>query len=409
MIRVILLALCCLPGLARAGIVVTPHLSEYAIQASAPYSEFTFITTEIEAIYDKHGNEVELGRPFVPAGDSTDAVLALYKYLWVGNIFRDTQVPILNTRKQFCRGIIGLGYQQNTGAIAERTRLFGIRPGSNGLSDFYGLCGVYGHEHRWGPMKWNGLFATTVKAPIGSYDEDAALNIGTGYWTVIPQLAWHAELFGRLYIDGTFAYQINGDNPNPSFGGLTPTRPADVRNFEMNFAWKFSEHWFADIGYSYRESVGPNRYDKLTVNFKDQPLAPDTACANTNAGTSVLGMIGIDPLITPEICNSPALDQFYLEPRPGPYEDRGIRGRLATLGVYYIYRTSSVLQARVAMPVGGRGGQFTATYDVCTQPDCGPGNSVSTVDTELFAVQEAGAVSASPYFEFRFVHLFWAP
>ncbi len=66
----------------------------------------------------------------------------------------------------------------------------------------------------------------------------------------------------------------------------------------MNFAWKFSEHWFADIGYSYRESVGPNRYDKLTVNFKDQPLAPDTACANTNAGTSVLGMIGIDPLIT---------------------------------------------------------------------------------------------------------------
>ncbi len=77
--------------------------------------------------------------------------------------------------------------------------------------------------------------------------------------------------------------------------------------------------------------------------------------------------------------------------------------------MYYIYRTSSVLQARVAMPVGGRGGQFTATYDVCTQPDCGPGNSVSTVDTELFAVQEAGAVSASPYFEFRFVHLFWAP
>ena len=52
MIRVILLALCCLPGLARAGIVFTPHLSEYAIQASAPSSEFTFITTEIEAIYD---------------------------------------------------------------------------------------------------------------------------------------------------------------------------------------------------------------------------------------------------------------------------------------------------------------------------------------------------------------------
>ena len=93
----ILLVLLCMPGLAQAGIVFTPHLSEYSIQASAPFSEFTFITTEIESIYDKYGNEVELGTPFVPAGDSTDAVLVLYKYLWIGNVFRDTTVPVSYT------------------------------------------------------------------------------------------------------------------------------------------------------------------------------------------------------------------------------------------------------------------------------------------------------------------------
>lgn len=400
--RLLILVLALFTTPAQAAIVFTPHLSEYSILPPGPYAELTFIATEIEHIYDRNGDKIELGTPFVPAGDSTDAALGLFKYLWIGNIFRDTNVPILKDRSQFCRGIGVVGYQQNTGNIAARTRLFGIRPGANGLGDFFGLCGIYGKEHRIGPLKFNGLFATTVKFPIGDYDTKAALNIGTNYWTYIPQFAWHAELWGRLYIDGTFAYQFNDNNDEPSFGGLTPTRIANYRNFEMNFAWKFTEHWFADIGYSYRESVGSNHYDQLTVNFKDQPLSPQSACDNTNNG------LGLE-VISQELCDNPVSDQFFLNPRPGPYSDNGIRGRLLTMGVYYVYRTSSVLQMRVAKPVGGRGGQFTATYDVCLSQPCGPDNSASTVDTDLFAVQEAGAVSASPYLELRLVHLFWAP
>ncbi len=402
------LALLSLP--ARAGIVFTPHLSEYSRLPPGPYVEGTFIFTEIEHIYDREGNKIELGTPFVEPGDSTDAALFLFKYLWIGNLFEDTKVPLLNTRPQFCRAIGVLGYQQNTGRIAERTRLFGIRPGANGFGDLFGLCGIYGHEHQWGPIKANGLLATTVKFPIGSYDTDAALNIGTNYWSYMPQFAFHAEAFGRLYIDGTFAWQFNENNDEPSFGGLTPTRIADWRNLEINFAWKFNQHWFADIGYSHRASVGPNRYDKLTVNFKDQPLSPESACNTTNNG------LGIE-VISPEVCNNPATDQFYLHPVPGPYADRGIEGNMITAGIYYIYRTSSVLQFRVAMPVSGRGSQFDATYNVCLQPcvdDDGDGvadNRIPGADTgtTLFGVQEAAAVSASPYFEFRFVHLWWAP
>ena len=389
-------------GHAQAGIIFTPHLSEYSVLPAGPYVEGTFIATEIEHIYDREGNKVELGTPFVEPGDSTDAALFLFKYLWIGNLFRDTKVPILNTRSQFCRLIGTLGYQQNTGRIAERTRLFGIRPGSNGFGDLFGLCGIYGHEHQWGPIKANGLLATTVKFPVGRYDQDAALNIGTNYWSYIPQLAFHLEAFGKLYVDGTFAFQINENNDEPSFGGLTPTRIADWRNLEVNFAWKFNEHWFADVGYSYRDSVGPNGYDKLSVNFQEQPLAPETLCNDTNSS------LGIE-LIGPELCFSPALDQFYLEPIPGPYEDRGIRGRLLTAGIYYVYRTSSVWQLRIAKPVGGRGSQFDAEYYVCTSAPCGPNNSISTTPTTLYGVQEAAAVSASPYVELRFVHLWWAP
>ena len=392
-----------LAGAAQAGIVFTPHLSEYAILPPGPYVEGTFIATEIEHIYDRNGDKVELGTPFVEPGDSTDAALFLFKYLWVGNIFRDSKVPLLRDRAQFCRMIGVLGYQQNTGRIAARTRLFGHRPGSNGFGDLFGLCGIYGREHQWGPLKFNGLLATTVKFPVGRYDTDAALNIGTNYWSTIPQFAFHAELFGRLYVDGTLAYQINGDNDEPSFGGLTPTRIANWRNAEINFAWKFSEHWFADIGFSHRSSAGSNAYDQVTVNFKDQPVAPQSACDNTNNG------LGIE-VLTPELCNSPALSQVFVSPLPGPYRDRGIEGNMVTAGLYYIYRASTVLQARMAQPVSGQGSQFDAEFYVCAVQPCNETTSggVTTTST-LFGVQEAAAVSASPYFELRLVHLWWAP
>lgn len=396
---------------AWAGIVFTPHLSEYARLPAGQYTEFTLVTTEIEELYDRNGKKQQLGTPFVPAGDSTDAAIALFKSLWVGNVFRDSGVPFLDTHPQFCRLIGTLGYQQNTGAIARRARLFGAKPGGNGVGDLYGLCGVFGDEHQWGPLHINGLFGTTVKFPIGQYDQDGALNPGTHYWSYIPQLAWHADLWGRLIMDGTFAWQFNGDNDEPAFGGLTPTHIADWRNFELNLAWKFNEHWYADIGWGRRESVGSNRYDQVTVNFKDQPLAPETACASTNNGTApVLGLLGIDPLITPEICNSPLLDQFYLKPQPGPYSDRGIKGTLMTAGIYYIYRTSTVLQARIAQPISGRGSQIDAVFDVCTTANCeSDPRPVSSTTTTLYGVQEAAAISASPYLELRMVYLFWAP
>jgi hypothetical protein len=404
--KLILAAVCLLAApLAQAGIVFTSHLSEYSRLPPGQYTEFTLITTEIEHIYNRDGEKIELGRPFVPAGDSTDAALGLVKFLWIGNLFRDTGIGFLADRPQFCRAIGVLGYQQNTGAIANRVRLFGQRPGANGIGDLFGLCGIYGKEHRYGPLKFNGLFATTVKFPIGDYDTRAALNIGTNYWSYIPQLALHAELFGRLYVDGTVAYQFNDNNDTPSFGGLTPTRVADVRNAEINFAWKFSERWFVDLGYSYRESVGPNYFDKVSINFKDQPLSPQSACDNTNNGLGVR-------LVSQEVCDNPGSDQFFLEPRPGPYADRGTQGRLLTAGIYYVYRASTVLQLRMAQPVGGRGSEIDVIFDTCVQNPCvrdEPGNDIADTPARLFGVQEAAAVSASPYFELRLVYLFWAP
>ena len=82
-------------------------------------------------------------------------------------------------------------------------------------------------------------------------------------------------------------------------------------------------------------------------------------------------------------------------------------------------RNFSTASSSSPRPVAGRGSQFDITYDVCTTPDCPgpdvspqdgtPDNRRSTVATTLNGVQEPAAISASPFFELRFVYLFWAP
>ena len=85
-----------------------------------------------------------------------------------------------------------------------------------------------------------------------------------------------------------------------------------------------------------------------------------------------------------------------------------------TAGLYYVYRTSSVLNLRVFMPVDGKGARFNVPLDVyAAQPDGQGGYTrgpfVTQTDADLFGVQEAAAISASPFLELRFVYLFWAP
>lgn len=381
-------------GTAFAGIVFTPHLSEYSKLPRGAYADHTFIYTSIREVYDRNGEIITLGNDSLPKSESVQAALVLFRYLWIGNLFENTSIPFLNQHDQIFRIIANAGWQQGSEGIGDLSRTFGQKAGGSGIGDLFILSGLYGMEYRWGPIKGNDLWSLTIKAPIGDYDQNALLNTGTNYWSYIPQYAHHMEFFGRLYVDFTFAYQFKGRNDSPAYGGLTPTKPADFRNAEINFAWKFSEKFFWDVGVSYRESVGPNRFEQLTLNFAEQPLPPTTGC---------------QALMVPDAqCN--ALEGFFLDPQPGPYEDNGVHGTLITTGFYYVYRASSVFGLRAAIPVKGQGSQFDAVYDVYSgaPPDQG-GVFTSSLPTVLQGVQEAAAVSATPFFEARFVYLFWAP
>ena len=387
------LTLCALP--AAAGIVFTPHLSEYGILPRGGYADHTLVYTHIDEVFDRNGNRRPLGDTAIPPGSTVDASLLLFRYLWVGNLFEHSKLGWLGERDQIFRVIANLGWQQGNDSIPELSRRFGLKSGGSGLGDVFLLGGIYGKPHRWGPVNANGLFSFTTKLPIGEYDQRALLNTGTHYWSYIPQLSGHAEFYGRLVLDGTMAWQFNGSNNKPAYGGLTPTKPADVYNIELNAAWKFNTRWFADLGLGYYATNGPNQYDQVTLNLKNQPLPATTACNSLMVPTAQCSLT----------------DRFFLQPQPGSYRDGGNQRTLLTTSLYYIYRASSVVNFRVAVPLQGKGGQIDVPYNVYTRdPQANPdANPISTVPARLTGVQEAASVAASPFYELRFVYLFWAP
>ena len=393
--RLVVIASTLLASSAQAAIVFTPHVSEYARLPRGSYVDTTLVHSAIDRIWDDSGNKVALGNTAIPPGESISATLVLGRYLWIGNLFENSGYRFLADRDQVLRVIGTAGRQSATGAINELSRDFDLSTRGSGLGDVFLLAGVYGREYHLGPLHGNGLYTLTVKAPVGSFQRDSLLNTGTRYWSVIPQLSHHQDWFGKLSIDATAAVQINSAASSTAYGGLTPSKPASVLNLETNFAWKFSERWFAEAGLSHYRSLGSNRFDEVSLNLADQPVPPTAAC-NT--------------LLVPAAQCS-LLDAFFLAPVAGRYRDRGIRNSIATAGFTYIYRSSAVVSLRAALPVAGRGSQFTVPYHVCLQANCNADTELpgARQSARLSGVQEAAAISASPYFELRLVFLLFAP
>jgi len=388
------LLLLLLSRIAQAGFILTPHLSEYDRLSPGSYLEANVIHTHIEKIFNRDGERIRIGTPGLPAGEFVNATLLQTKWLWIGESAENNGIPFLQRYQYFFRAIATAGWQEASPGLQDTSTLFGLRTQSAGLGDLFLLAGLYSDDHRFGPFNYNAILAATVKVPIGEYNEDTLLNMGTNYWTVAPIAAFHFDLGGRLLIDTAFSYQKNFSNDRPGYGGLVPSQAADVYTIESNFAWKFSEKFYADIGLSWRATNGANTFANPNLNRVDQPLpATGTTFPRT----------------------------FYIEPVAGIYHDGGVNGLLATAGFYYIYRSSAVLNFRVAMPLRGKGSQFTLPFDVftcgvtgvsvdnpCPPPDPGA-IPISRVDTELNGVQEAAAIPASMYFEARLVFLPWAP
>jgi hypothetical protein len=393
-------ALACTASAAHAGFLFTPRVGEYGHLARAPYDEGLLYYSEIGKVYDRDGDKISLGAPFVEPGESVRLALLTYKPLWVGNAFRDTSVWGLKDHDQFCRLILLAGWQQATGGVVRRSHLFGLHAGGSGPGDVFGECGIYGNDHILGPLKFNGLLAAGVKAPVGRYDRDALVNVGTNYWSWFPQLAGHAELYGRLIVDGIVALQVNGRDDDPAYGGLVPDQPSDVFNAEANAAWKFNEHWFVNIGFSHLETTGDNRFGKVDI-ASQEPLPAQTLCDALHLGDTLCGSSNV----------------FYAKAAPGEYRDRGVRLNVLAAGFSYVYRSSSVVSLRALIPVSGRGSEIDVPFDLYPAvPDLAhPGRvqpgpvPVARSTSRLAGVQEAASAPASAGVELRIVYLFWAP
>ena len=66
-------------GAAQAGIVFTPHLSEYGPLPRGSYADHTYIYTQIDEIFDRNRQRKPLGETAIPPGSTVDAQLLLFR------------------------------------------------------------------------------------------------------------------------------------------------------------------------------------------------------------------------------------------------------------------------------------------------------------------------------------------
>lgn len=366
-------------GAANAGLVFLPHMGEYGKAVPGQYTGASLYYASYSDYYSRDEKVLHTIR----GGAEINTVFLASA--WVGNLFRDTDVPFLKDRPQICGMGIAFAKVQAYGSLREIAEFGGLAAGNNSYGDLLGLCTLQDITRTFGPVRGHIQLTGLVKFPIGDYDTGALFNLATNYWTYVPQLSLHADI-GHLVVDATAAHQFNENNDHPQADGGVPTRLADWRNTAINVGWKFTHRWWVDAGFAYNRSVGSNTYDQFDSKPARQPVA----------GSGFCGGLGPPCLATGE---------FFLGPRPGSYQDRGTFSKVVSASIYYVYRSSMIVNIRGARAIAGRGSQFDVIYDVCTTgvDNCGPTVPHFEVPYVATGVGEAAAVVSEPFYELRFI------
>lgn len=353
-------------GSASAGLAFAPTLNQFGRVGAGTYALLGFAAVNSNQFYGPDGELQEA------VGSSADIQTVSFAMAWADNWFRYSDVPWLKDTAQSCAFSVGAAHIQGRGDLLTTTAELGLNGGANQVGDLFGTCAIQDKTRRIGPVKGHLQFSGLVKLPTGSYDTDNLYNYGTRYFMVAPQLSAHLE-WGRWIMDGTLVHQFNSDTDSTATAGLTPNGIADWHNAALNLGVRLNARWAVDVGYSYNASVGSNRYDKVNV-----------ASKNAIPANSLCAPLALDDAA----CNTTTL--FYFQSRPGPYQDSGAMVRLATVSIYYVYRSSMALGFRVLRPIAGRSGGFNPVLDLCVSKPCGPENA-----TQQFSIPTGGAGDAA--------------
>ncbi len=107
---------------------------------------------------------------------------------------------------------------------------------------------------------WLG-FTPFIIVPIGDYDEDRALNIGTNRWSIKPELGF-AKGFDKWHIDLTAALQFYGDNDD-YLGNMTKEQDPEL-TLEAHLTYKVTDTFNTSLSWFY------HREGETTVDSLDQ-------------------------------------------------------------------------------------------------------------------------------------------
>jgi hypothetical protein len=111
-----------------------------------------------------------------------------------------------------------------------------------------GVPAMDAREFRSFRQDWLIGTSVLVQIPIGQYDPDRLVNLGTNRWTVRPEVAV-SRAFGRFVLEGTAALSLYSDNRD-FFGGQTRTQ-APLISARMHGSYSFPRGGWVSLDSTY--------------------------------------------------------------------------------------------------------------------------------------------------------------
>lgn len=212
-------------------------------------------------------------RDYIPAPPGTKLFLTYFKHTFGHKLYRDGHLEnddfnlvqnVVILRQVFFTKIgpfvVDPQFLVPAGEAAVDTG--GAHLSATGIGDPI-LCGTAWLVNNPGTKTWLGL-TPFLTVPIGDYDNDRALNMGSNRWIFKGEAGFVKGLGEKTYFDLVAAYEIYGNNND--FGSDSVTQKQEgVATLEAHLSYDLAKDIFASLDY-YGHFGGETKVDGVKQN-----------------------------------------------------------------------------------------------------------------------------------------------
>lgn len=114
--------------------------------------------------------------------------------------------------------------------------------------NFYGAPALSPQEFAKFKQDWVVGTSIQITAPLGEYDPDRLINLGTNHWSIKPDIGF-SKVLGKFIVDFTAGVTIYADNDDFYGGQHRELEP--IYSMQSNVSYNFGGGMWTALGYTY--------------------------------------------------------------------------------------------------------------------------------------------------------------